>query len=136
MASHCAYCGRKSDILHTVAAGKDKTPLSCCSEGCEAKAKRFYGFFDHTKYIFLAGIAVSVIMLFVSVFMLSAGNTETGDSLIGISMSFLGVIVMVFPFATPQTFDLLGIRKTVLLTRILGVFVIALGPLLELWMRS
>jgi len=44
-------------------------------------------------------------------------------------MVLLGLVVFLMPFATPQTFEMLQIKKTKLVTKIIGVFVGVLGVL-------
>lgn len=43
---------------------------------------------------------------------------------------------MAFPFATPQTFNAFGILKTVWITRVIGLCIIALEPLLDYFVRT
>ncbi|AFA50078.1 hypothetical protein [Acetobacterium woodii] len=131
----CAYCHNEIHEPHPVVAGKNQDSLVCCSESCVEKVLAFYNFFDRTKIFFFIGLTLFMILLFGSVFLLSLKNMWLGSLLMGSSFGLLGLLVILFPFATPQTFDLLGIQKTISVTRLLGLFVLALGPLLTYWLR-
>lgn len=136
MASKCVYCNNEIHEPHAVVVGKEKDALTCCSETCVKKVLAFYRFFDRTKVFFFIGIAVSMILLFVSVFYLTVRQMLVGSIWMGASLALLGLIIVLFPFATPQTFNALGIRKTVWITRLIGLCVIALGPLLAYFVRT
>lgn len=131
----CAYCHHEIHEPHPVVAGKEQASLTCCSKTCAEKVLAFYSFFDRTKVFFFLGLAFFMILLFGSVFLLSLKHMWMGSLLMGASFVLLGLLVILFPFATPQTFDLLGIKKTVWVTRLLGLCVMALGPLLTYWLR-
>ena len=127
--SRCAYCHRDIEIPHT-ASQPDGEPLPCCSEDCIERLDAFYGFFEHTKILFFAGIVLSILLLLVSAFLLLLRHMLPGSILFGSSLSLLGLIVTIFPFATPQTFAMLGVRRTLLVTRLLGVVIFLSGPLM------
>jgi hypothetical protein len=110
--------------------------FTCCCGECESKALGFYRFFKKTKAIFITGIILVFALLFVAILFLSAGHMGVGGIIMGGSVSLLGAVTAVFPFATPQTFAMLGIHKTVMLTRALGIAVTALGPVLAYWMQE
>ena len=54
----------------------------------------------------------------------------------GVSISLLGLIILPFPFATSQTFSLLGIRKSIWVTRLIGIGVVVLGSFLAYFVRT
>lgn len=132
----CVYCHREIRELRLVTVGKEQEPLACCGEDCARGTLQFYRFFERTKAVFLAGITVSMALLFAGVILLSMRRMQPGAYAMGAAMSLLGLIILLFPFATPQTFNLLGIRKTVWFVRLLGVAIIALGPLTAYWLMT
>lgn len=134
--SKCVYCHKEIENLHPVIAGKDKETLSCCNDDCSKKTQSFYQFFDHTKNIFILFIIVIVVLLFASSIILSTGKSLLGGILMGLDFVLLGLTITIFPFATPQTFSIFGIKKTLFIVRIFGIILIALSPLLVLFLIS
>ncbi len=132
----CAYCHEEVGDPHSVVAGKEKDSLICCSDTCAEKTRSFYNYFDQTKVFFFIGLAISMVLLFVSVILLSIKHMWNGSIFMGVSISLLGLIVLLFPFATPQTFSFLGIRKAIWVTRLIGIGVMALGPFLAYFVRT
>jgi hypothetical protein len=53
-----------------------------------------------------------------------------GSIFMSSGVALIGLDALVFPFATPQTFEIFGIKRAVPLTRAIGVCVIILSPLL------
>lgn len=45
-------------------------------------------------------------------------------------LALIGLDVLAFPFATPETFSIFGIKKAICVTRVLGVFIILISPLI------
>lgn len=131
----CAYCHREMHELYPVSVGEDKEPLTCCCDDCSQKAIAFYRYFDRTKVLFYVGIGISLVAQLVAPFFLLGSMKTLGAVGTGASFSLLGLIIVLFPFATPQTFAMLGIRGTLRLTRLIGIVMVLLGPLLAYWMR-
>lgn len=132
----CAYCHEEVSDPHSVVTGKEKDCLICCSETCAEKALSFYNYFDRTKVFFVIGLAISMVLLFVSIILLSIRQMWNGSIFLGVSFSLLGLIILLFPFATPQTFSSLGIRKAIWVTRLFGIGVMALGLFLAYFVRT
>jgi len=57
-------------------------------------------------------------------------------NLLSISLFFMGIVVIVFPYATHEQFAEYGVKKTVILVRIMGVVVaIAINILFALFAK-
>lgn len=128
----CIYCNRKEKLLRPLTVGKEQTPVECCSEECAEKTRAFFAFFDRTKPLFFIGIGLSMALIFCSAVILTAVGLLPGGILMGAAFAVLGITALLFPFATPQTFAIFGIRKTLWLTRGLGLFCILIAPLIAL----
>ena len=50
----------------------------------------------------------------------------------GSSLALMGLTMLLFPLATPQTFEIFGIYKTIWITRILGICVIIIGVIITM----
>ena len=134
--SKCVYCNKNTDTLHPVVVGKDKETVTCCCDDCDEKTLAFYQFVDRTKPLFIIGIVFSLLAIFAAVFVLTAKNLWLGGILLGSGFALLGLTVIIFPFGTPQTFELFGIRKTLWIVRIMGVIVILLSPLMAFFVMT
>lgn len=71
--------------------------------------------------ISLLTVIVPLGLLFIS------GNENLVLAAVGILVSLLGMLVIIFPFTTPETIHWLGIKKSIILMRALGVLTILIG---------
>ena len=132
----CAYCNREvvGPVPTSVGEG---TVLTCCCDDCKGRTLAFYRNFEKYKSLFIIGIILSVVLIFVGVFV----NAFTGSVFLlavffASGLAALGLICLLFPFATPETFSLLGIKKTVLAVRVMGVVIILASPLVAFFVMS
>lgn len=105
----CSYCGKL--IID------DKT---CCSGECEKKYDRFEKHVNKDLKLFIGIIVGSLIATFVGMSMVVLSPN------MGIIIMVLGIVIafgtfMVFPFATPESIILLGVRRSVLILRIVVI---------------
>lgn len=120
--NRCFYCGKGcgADLP-----GEEGRELHFyCNESCRSKADQFLNHARHFTTLFLVLIGLDMAVL---VF----GSVFAPHLTVGPSMMFLGLLVVVFPFCTPQTFAILGIRKTIWIGRAAGLVTILLG----LWIQ-
>ena len=54
-------------------------------------------------------------------------STRVTAVVVGMLVSLQGFLFVAMPFATPETVQMMGIRRAMLLVRVLGLFTIALG---------
>jgi len=144
----CAYCNERSNNLFPVAVEVDKgqwhglgvgsglgslpprqETVYCDSEECKEKTVAFYRFFKRRKTMFLGGAILALCFMFASVVIRAAWPLPLGFVLIGLDC-------ILFPFAKPQMFAMYGIKKTILTTRIIGIFLIALAPIFWLLLET
>lgn len=52
---------------------------------------------------------------------------NSNTAIIGMSIIFLGIIIILMPFTTPETNELLGYKKAKQIGRLMGIFVIVIG---------
>lgn len=125
----CFYCNKKIEFPLPVEVGKDKKIVNCCNDDCAKKVLAFYHFFEQKKILFYIGITLVMILLFVGPIVIFKMKL-LGNILLGLSLFLMGLTFLLFPFATPQTFQMLGIKKTIWLVRIIGICIIVLSPLI------
>ena len=131
----CLYCNAKTET--PVVAKFENEKFFCCGEECLNKTLAFLEFAKrNTKYFLIGVIACPAVFMFGSLFPFSAGNNFIGSVLFCIGWSSVGLSLFAFPFATPQTSQLFGLRNAVRIVKILGIAVIALTPLFWMMLRS
>jgi hypothetical protein len=117
----CIWCGKNGEgykelTLKSENLGENK--MLVCSDECEKKTTSYYQKVSRNLKFFVTGILLSVFI----------GIPLTFMPKIGLSIMCGGVAltVILFPFTTPQTNALLGIKKSTLLTRIIGLIMLAI----------
>lgn len=113
----CIWCNKSCEPEITVQ-DKDGT-YACCSEECKQKAEKFLLFGKRFSPLFLGLILVCVVTLIVL--------SVTVPRFATLPMAAMGFVILFLPFCTPQTVQMLGLKKSAVIGRILGVIVIALG---------
>lgn len=89
----------------------------------EAELRRFNDYANRYARLFLALMLLGTLALLV----FALADSDSG---VGVSIALLGLLGIVFPFATPETVQMLGMRSAIRTTRIFGVGVAALGVLI------
>jgi len=97
---------------------------------CPEHEEKFRKFHDHSRrygILFIGLNAILVLCLLVSAFGLGSNNNYWALYLFIGSFAAIGVVIFIFPFCSPSTFDLMSIAKSIKLARAIGVVIFALG---------
>ena len=142
MPESCTWCGESEGTLKTITvetsnrlgtSTREETMTVHPEHEAELRAfaeqaRRYGGRFLLLSLLFGLFIPISGVF---------AGIIWTSDALItgivGLSIIVLGVVMYVYPFATPETVDMLGVKSSQRLVRILSIVTAALGGWI-LWM--
>lgn len=85
--------------------------------------RRFMASWARRGPLFLAAAAVlSAIAL--------AGAFSGGARIVGSAVAGIGLLVVAFPFVTPEAVEFLGMRRAIAIARAVGAVTVALGALL------
>lgn len=86
----------------------------------EEQFRRFHASVMRRGYTFLALLGLIVV---------ASWGLVLFQSAVGVALLLLGIgaVMLAFPFATPQTVQMLGVRRSVRLVRILGVGMVGAG---------
>lgn len=68
-----------------------------------------------------------LILILATVLILVFGSVVNPKIFCSLPFSAMGFVILIFPFCTPQTVQAVGLKKSILIGRCLGVLVIALG---------
>lgn len=109
----CYWCGEKIS--------EDNT----CSEECRGKLTKYKERVEKNKIKF----SLFLLGYFIIYMILLLVEESRGFPYIAFSWLFgiLGFILVIFPFATPQTIKLIGVRKSVILIRVMGICFMIIG---------
>lgn len=99
----CKYCGKETT----------DTRLYCCDE-CERNTKIYLEKIAKYKNIYLA-------LIFIPVFLMPVFNSLIYDLVI---VFFLGIVLMIFPFSTPQLINIFGVRKSQKIVKVIAMALI------------
>lgn len=126
--SRCIWSGQRDAGTREVVLRPDPVHRPEAFAVCPAHEAEFLAFHERVfrrQYRFLAGMGVIVV-------------AAIAAALIGepwaaaIALVFAGTVVFVYPFATPQTVALVGVRRSIALARGLALLTVGLGVYLLL----
>ncbi len=127
----CAWCNKQSNQLKEVfilstnlsAVKRREISFFVCPEH-EPKLRKFYDRVRRYALLFLSLIAICLIGLITST--ICSDNFWAGYLFI-LSFASLGLVLILFPFCTPETISMVGVAKSITLVRIIGGVIFALG---------
>jgi hypothetical protein len=84
--------------------------------------------------LFLGAITVLTIGMVAAVILLMADVVaeSTAARVVGVLVALLGMLGVSMPFTTPETIGAFGVRRSIVVARVLGVITIALGAMIAL----
>ncbi len=127
MSKKCIWCATKEGELSVITldgAKGEGSDVTVCSDECGTQIHEFSAFAQSHIVHFLVGLLVLPALGLIPLFW-----GYEGLSLLLIC-GFMGGTMILFPFATPQTMELLGARKSALLARIMGALIVCTGIIL------
>ncbi len=125
----CLWCGKETGgspreiSLPAKQPGRQGESAIVCSGACGQSTLEALQFVRKNGYLFLAGVVSGLVLTVLGGF--SRALRPAG-------VLVLGLTVLLFPFVTPQTVKAVGLRKGMMLGRLLGVVLLVLGLFLFL----
>lgn len=118
----CMYCNKKipGEMENGIIEKIDGMTCSFCSETCKEDCEKFLSFAKKYEKLFLALVIIPMIICTFASFIL-------GEWVVCLMIVILGATLTLFPFCTPQTIQLTGVKKSVMIGRILGIALIVGG---------
>jgi hypothetical protein len=125
----CIWCNKKSNELREIFIPNtnlsgfklDEISYFVCPEH-EQKLRKF---FDRVRRFGLLFIGLTVL----SVYSLIISGGYSSKNLFIATFASIGLILTIFPFCTPQTIAMIGVAKSIIIARILGGIIFALGTI-------
>lgn len=97
-----------------------------CNEYCKNKYINFINYIQKYSKLFITTIILVCISTFLCA-LISIPNKALGEKILSFTFILFGIIIIIFPFSTPETFKYLGVRLSTRITRILGLIVFLFG---------
>ena len=125
----CMWCNKKSNELmeffvpnsNLSSSNPLEKPYFVCPEH-EQKLRKFYNYAKRYAPAFIGLLALSLVSLII------AGGYSSKNLFIA-SFASMGLIIIIFPFCTPQTITMVGVAKSIIIARILGGIIFASGAI-------
>ena len=127
MAIKCDWCYRPSGDLEVkeVTFKSSVEEIAICSQEREDQLVAFYRYAESRVWHFLAGLLLlSAIGGAVAIWRENIDNGALGYLIMGVGM---GAVIFKYPFVTPQTVQVLGVKKGIVLVRVIGVMLALAG---------
>ena len=120
----CMWCNKKSNELREIFIPDKNRPLEEISYFvCPEHEQKFRKFFDRARRYALPFIGLMVLSM---ISMIIAGGYSAMNVFIA-SFASIGLIIIIFPFCTPQTIAMVGVAKSIIIGRILGGIIFVSG---------
>lgn len=129
----CAWCNKQNNELKEIAvlstnlftSKRREISYFVCPEH-ELKLRRFYGQVRRYALLFLGLITLSLIGLITPTIY---SDSYWSGYLFITSFTSIGLVLILFPFCTPETISMTGVAKSIKIARIIGGVIFALGTI-------
>lgn len=108
MKKRCSYCGKVIEKYKTF-----------CNIQCKNNYDEFEKYTNKRAGLVTIIIAIALVIAFIGM-ILTAVNEQLGVTVILGGCLGLFIILAIFPFATPETVKLIGVRKSTVIVRVLA----------------
>jgi hypothetical protein len=125
----CIWCkGTDMTDLREVsyATKNEEVSMFVCSEACEGRLRDFFALVDRRRPLFI-GLAIGWLVVTVLAIVLAITVYKHLLHLASLAMVGFGVALWFMPFVTPQTIEMMGVKRGTLVGRISAIVLIAMG---------
>ncbi|MGH9457255.1 MAG: hypothetical protein ACRD2J_06390 [Thermoanaerobaculia bacterium] len=88
---------------------------------------RFIERTTRSGWSFLGGIAVSLLLGVVAAALAATGQPRVAAATAAVATTVCGVVILRYPFATPETISLFGVKRSITMVRFCGVAILLLA---------
>jgi hypothetical protein len=134
MEQKCIWSNRKSSALKEISIvtldrlGRNPSPRTyLVLPEHEAQFRHFNDKYRRFGRVFFWLIVFCLIVLMIGGGLTSFGGIQAGLELTGAGLLFMGVLIVVLPFTTPETVRSMGVARSIKLAKILGWVTALLG---------
>ncbi|MGL5243693.1 MAG: DUF2116 family Zn-ribbon domain-containing protein [Sarcina sp.] len=101
----CPYCGKVIT-----------TDIKYCNDTCKNNYDKFEKNVGNNAKIFGVSTALSLIISFIGA-LFTVYNQKIGSFIAYLGVAVFFIVLMIFPFATPTTIELFGVKKSKIIVR-------------------
>lgn len=127
----CAWCNKQNDKLKKIeilstnlSAVKRREILYYVCPEHEPQLCKFYDRVRRHALLFLGFIALSLLGLIVPAIF---HNNDWSGYVFILSFACIGLVLILFPFYTPETVSMMGVAKSIKIARIMGGIILTTG---------
>lgn len=127
MKHQCGWCSKESPNLRPIQVrfrGEERE-LNVCSNDCESRLRHFLNYVESNFKLYVMGLLLAFLTGIVVTFARLA--VDYGALGVLITLAGSGAVLVKYPFVTPQTTALLGMKRAIKSGQILGYINIFLG---------
>ncbi|MCL2576376.1 MAG: hypothetical protein FWE33_08060 [Defluviitaleaceae bacterium] len=127
----CFYCNKiieNSENIQEMVV--DFQRMRCCNDECITHLRKHIDFFQSRKKWLIWGLALSF-ALFVAIIPIAVifQNIWLTVSISALSWGLLGLVIFVCPFYNESTMLWIGLKRTIKMTKVSGIILMATSPL-------
>lgn len=134
MENRCIWCNKKDNSLKEIVVtasnrfgSKPREKIFFVHPEHEITFRAFNQYSEKFNKLFLVLIGIALLAMILLQIVLVAVNQNLGIIGVGVAVIFLGILVIVFPFSTPETVMLFGLKSAIKLVRVVGLVAVGLG---------
>lgn len=95
--------------------------IDYCSDSCKTEIENFMGYWQRNQKWFC--ISLGIILFLMPLFLLFSPDSNK-DFVLLVQFALMGILMIKFPFGTPETNKWLGLKRTIALTKGFGVLLV------------
>ncbi|HEX8615967.1 MAG TPA: hypothetical protein VF911_00160 [Thermoanaerobaculia bacterium] len=122
----CVWCHMAgSESLEMVECDRERVPVH---PSHRALLESYCDETKAAKWRFLGGIGASILLGHIGVLLLLLSPAETfGAVTAGVATAICGATLIRYPFATPETLSLIGVRRSIVAGRVAGCLIVTIA---------
>ncbi len=132
----CIWCNKESEQIKEITVltknrfgvNQQERNYFVCPEH-EEKFRKFNDQVRRYALLFICLVAISLLGL-IGAACWTGNNSYPAAYLFIASFALVGLVAIIFPFATPETIEMMGVAKSIKVVRIIGGVIFALGATL------
>ncbi len=131
--SKCANCGKEDASIEFEAytwhgGSKKNVKFICCSEECKREAEQFITYVNKNVRKFITLIIIGTLSFIPFIILYSIYKNDIFGVFSAVApLAIIGLAIYKYPFSTPQTNSVLGLKKASRTVKVIGLSLIAAG---------
>ena len=86
--------------------------------------EEYHAAFERSKGLFFGGIVAGTMLVVIGTIVQLGFGHHAGTLILAAGVALTGITIVLFPFVTPETISLFGVRRSIVIARVTGVLVV------------